>query len=160
MNRSATRILTRQKVLKLYYLQLLEIWWSPLTQWDGMQRHQQQRWHLQGGWRCLQQQESIQTRPGQISIKHLTTSTQHFFATCPVYTNLGGAIETGIFFLGRAGNNRCKGLDNLLTVTMRNTQLLNRPRKLSLSSYLSFFWVSICFSYFPPLSLLALETWR
>ncbi len=25
----------------------------------------------------------------------------------PVYTNLGGAIETGILFLGRAGNNRC-----------------------------------------------------
>ncbi len=95
---------------------------------------------------------------GQISTEHLKTSIHPFSrpVAYPVYTNKKCVIETGTLFWGRTGNNGCIGLDYSLTVTMRNTHLLHRSRKLLLSFYLYFFWVTICLSYnfaLPPLPL-------
>jgi hypothetical protein len=70
----------------------------------------------------------------------------------PVYTNKKCVIETGTLVLGRAGNNRCIGLDYLLTVTMKNTHLLHRSRKPSLSSCIFFF---LCLYVCPILACLA-----
>ncbi len=76
------------------------------------------------------------TSGGQISTKHQKTSTKPFFATCrlPQYPGFWKCVETGTLFLGPHWKRSLKGLDNLLTVTTPNTQLLPRPRKISLSS--------------------------
>jgi hypothetical protein len=73
---------------------------------------------------------------GQISTKHLKTSIRPFFATCrlPHYPEFWRCVETGTLFLGPHWKRSLKGLDNLLTVTTPNTQLLPRPRKMLLSS--------------------------
>jgi hypothetical protein len=95
---------------------------------------------------------AVEASAGQISTEHLKTSIQPFFATCrlPRYPEIWRCYRNRHTFLGPHWKRSMKSLDNLLTVTMRNTQLLHLPRKLSLSSYLLFFWGSICFSYFPP----------
>jgi hypothetical protein len=92
----------------------------------------------------------FESSPGQFSTEHLKTSIQPFFATCrlPRYPEFWRCYRNRHTFLGPHWKRSMKSLDNLLTVTTPNTQLLNRPRKLSLSSYPSFFWGSICFSYF------------
>ncbi len=78
---------------------------------------------------------------GQISTKHQKTSTKPFFATCRLlqYPEFWRCVETGTLFLGPHWKRSLKGLDNLLTVTTPNTQLLPRPRKMSLSSYIYVF---------------------
>jgi hypothetical protein len=50
------------------------------------------------------------------------------------YPEFWRCVETGTLFLGPHRKRSLKGLDNLLTVTTPNTQLLPRPRKMSLSS--------------------------
>jgi hypothetical protein len=64
------------------------------------------------------------SRAGQISTEHLKTSIQPFFATCRLlrYPEFWRCYRNRHTFLGPHWK-----LDNLLTVTMRNTQLLNRP---------------------------------
>ena len=76
------------------------------------------------------------TSPGQISTKHLKTSIKPFFATCrlPRYPEFWRCYRPRHTFLGPHWKRSLKSLDNLLTVTTPNTQLLPRPRKMSLSS--------------------------
>ncbi len=73
---------------------------------------------------------------GQISTKHLKTSTRPFFATCrlPQNPEFWRCYRPRHTFLGPHWKRSLKILDTLLTVTTPNTQLLPRPRKMSLSS--------------------------
>ncbi len=80
----------------------------------------------------------------------------------PVYTNKKCVIETGTLFWDR-WKHRCKGLDYVLTVTMRNTLLLYRSWKPSLSECpFFFFFLYVCLIILPspPSSLFAWEIWR
>ncbi len=72
-----------------------------------------------GGWKS----EAGKSRPNTLRPSYNPFSRPVAY---PVYTNKKSIIEIGILFLGRAGNNRCIGLDYVLTVPMKNTHLLNR----------------------------------
>jgi hypothetical protein len=103
----------------------------------------------------------LQSRPGQISTKHLKTSIRPFFATCrlPQYPEFWRCVETGKLFLGPHCKRSLKSLENLLTVTTPNTQLLPRPRKMVAVVLNIFFWEVDKFFIFwcalsPPPSLL------
>ncbi len=57
----------------------------------------------------------------------------------PIYTNKKCAIEMATLFFWDRWKYRCKGLDYVLTVPMKNTLLLHQSRKPSLSECLFIF---------------------